>query len=335
MFKLDEIVQYSKEFNIECTEVGQLIDTSHGDHDQRYNYPINDSYFMKITNDSSMTKEYLEDINRLHDRYDSIGVYCPRLKRHKNNDLLYEFEKEGFTYKCYVEEKAKFETSPPREHVDYEFKKEVLVHVGKLANKHSNLDLSDTMSMWSLIELAPHNIDRDEKQENFDSLIECLEASGYQDTVKKLLDMNERSRFIIKEAMKTLPRCVYQGDLNNSNVLIDDQGSFSGLIDFNLSGTEININCFLNEAMYFIKEDDFETLSGKEIYNKTKIIQADLFSAITSHYALNHEEMEMIKDYNKIIYSSFWPNVTLMKHIIEEGQYKDKVIEFLECVIQS
>lgn len=39
----------------------------------------------------------------------------------------------------------------------------------------------------------------------------------------------------------------------------DDNGHFKGIIDFNMFGTEVNINCFLNESMYYY------------IFNKDKI----------------------------------------------------------------
>ena len=55
---------------------------------------------------------------------------------------------------------------------------------------------------------------------------------------------------------------MYQGDLNNSNILIKDN-HFYGLIDFNLSGTEVNINCFLAETNRGFDEEDLNKYSLK------------------------------------------------------------------------
>ena len=69
--------------------------------------------------------------------------------------------------------------------------------------------------------------------------------------------MNFSARSKIKDHISILPKCVYQGDLNSSNILLDDNNKFCGLIDFNMYGTEVNINCFLNESMYYLNERRF------------------------------------------------------------------------------
>ena len=119
-----------------------------------------------------------------------------------------------------------------------------------------------------MIELTIGDTDVDEKQENFDNLKKCLMDKGYIDLANKLIKQNDEAREKIKTVMANLPRCVYQGDLNNSNIVIDKEDNFRGIIDFNMYGTEVNVNCFLNEAMYFLKKMDFEDLSARTFFRK-------------------------------------------------------------------
>lgn len=208
----------------------------------------------------------------------------------------------------------------------------MLGHLGKFASEYVNVDLMETKSMWSLIELSPYDNGIDEKQDNFNELISCLKAVNQINLVEELNELNRSSRNKIKEYMERLPRCVFQGDLNDSNILVDKYGKFQGLIDFNMCGTEININCFLNESMYYITQDDFEKLTGLEILNKVIRVQEDLLTVITSQYRFNQDEQEAKYYYNNIIYTSFWPNVALMIQLINENRHVDKVIEFLSEV---
>ena len=332
MFSKEEIKNICTSYNIECSHIGEVIDTSMGDNDERYNYQINHKYFLKINNIKSKTEKFLVGMNQLIKNYKSIGVYCPSLYKTKENTFSLNIERDGIKFTCHVEEKSPFQISESQEEVDYEFKKEILGHVGKLASKFTNHNLTTHNSMWSLIELANGDTDVDEKQENFDELYKCLKDNGYTELADKLRKQNDKTRAKIKTFMRDLPRCVYQGDLNNSNILVDEDKKFCGIIDFNMHGTEVNVNCFLNEAMYFLKKKDFEDLLARDIFSKMTSIQNDLMSVITSHYKLSDIEMEIIDDYKRVIFTSFYPNVCLMIDLMKQNYQKEKVIEFLEII---
>ncbi|MDU4327073.1 MAG: phosphotransferase [Clostridium celatum] len=280
MFSNNDIRNICNSYGVDFKQISNVIDTSHDEDDKRYNYIIDNKYVLKITNFVAITERFLEDISRLIERYISIGVYCPNIIRNKMGTLTYEFIKEGKKYTCYMEEYALYNFYKEGELIDYDFKKTVIKHIGELARNFTNVDLSNNRSMWSLIELGPFDIDIDEKQENLDNLIKKLKEKGYNKLASKLVDENIKARNKIELSLNELPRCVYQGDLNYSNILVDDNDNFVGIIDFNMFGTEVNINCFLNETMYYLTIEDFETLTAKEIYSKMKIIQDDMMQYI-------------------------------------------------------
>ncbi len=56
-----------------------------------------------------------------------------------------------------------------------------------MAAKYSGVDLSETKSMWSIIDRAPLDVDIDEKQENANTLMEALRKNGLDALAKKWL----------------------------------------------------------------------------------------------------------------------------------------------------
>ena len=127
-----------------------------------------------------------------------------------------------------------------------------------------------------------------------------------------------------------MPRCVFQGDLNPSNILIDDNNDFKGIIDFNMFGTDVNINCFLNESMYYIEDKDLGLYSSSELLERMNDIQNKLMSRILEYYILNEVELATYEDYRFIINIGFYPNVMLMAKLLQEDA--EKVLEFLTLI---
>lgn len=333
VFEKDEIYDICRNFSVEPIYIGELIETSRGPEDRRYNYNIDNKYFLKISNSSLINHKFLEDVESLIKRYRSIGVYCPKLHKTVDGNLSYSLKKLGEEYTCYLEDFSIYKLYEG-EVIDYNFKKSVVEHLGILASNYTNLGLSDTKSMWSIIELGPLDKEVDEKQENIDMLVEALVSHGHKDLGKKLATLNIRARDNIFKNLHRLPRCVYQGDLNNSNILVDHGNNFKGIIDFNMFGTEVNINCFLNESMYYIKREDFEEMAPKKILGKILEIQEDLLSPILANYQLNEIELGLLKDYRYIIFTSFYPNTLLFIDLITGGRWEGKVIELLELICE-
>lgn len=216
----------------------------------------------------------------------------------------------------------------------YALKKEMLWHVGTLAAKYTNVGLVDVRSMWTIIELAPLDEGIDEKQENLNALTECLRKYGYTELAGKVDKRNHEAREVIKQYLDVLPRCVYQGDLNDGNILVDEEKHFKGIIDFNMFGTEVNVNCFLNETMYYQEEQDYEAFSAEQIFDKMNRIQQELLQEIFKYYELNEVEKQVWNAYKTVIDLSFCYNVYLWISLIEQNKYVDKVIRLIELIVK-
>ncbi len=333
-----EILAILREYGVNKVDEIKRIDSSRGEKDIRLNYIVDKKYVLRINSAGTMTEERLQELERLIERYKSIGVSCPRFLRVVSDDAqvqdaahhaVYSLQRDGMI--VYLSEYMDY---PLAEDVKpgAEFREKVVAHLGVLAKKYSGCDLMRTNSMWSLIDLAPLDTDVDEKQENLDSLVLALEKAGESKLARQAVSFNHANREKIKRVYKRLPRCVYQGDLNDTNILVEN-GEFKGLIDFNLAGTEVNINCFVNETAS-LWEKDFKKFSGEEIYARMLERQDRLLEIIFQNYQMNRDEEEVIENYRSICLIAQWPNVCFYKYALETGQDREKVLEVISRILQ-
>lgn len=64
-----------------------------------------------------------------------------------------------------------------------------------------------------------------------------------------LLEMFYKRQEELKTVYPSLPTSCFQADLNDSNILLDEDSNFVGLIDFNLCGKEPILNYAVREAL--------------------------------------------------------------------------------------
>ena len=331
MLTLEEIQVIMLRFGLTVQHVTNFHDTSHSEEDQRLNYILDDKYVLKVNSTTAMWEERLQEIFRLIARYRSIGVYCPNLIPALDGKLSYLLQKDGRKYTCFVEEYAIYPVFAWGAEHD---RKEVIEHLGRLAAKYTEVDLSGTKSMWSIIDLAPLDVDIDEKQENTDILVKALQKSGYATLAKQVDELNIYLRKKIKEVFTELPRCVYQGDLNTTNELHKD-GHLVGLIDFNMAGTDVNINVFLNETNWFPEEAEFDRLSVPEIILKQDMEQDDSMAVILKHYTMTDAEKYAFPYYKRIVDLFQYPNVCSMAEWLQQELRKDKCAELIKIMAEK
>lgn len=331
MLEITQIQTILSHFGLSVQRITNFYDTSHNDEDKRLNYILDDKYVLKINSLAAMWEGRLQEIRRLIARYRSIGVYCPDFIPALDGSLSYAWQKDGREYTCFVEEYAIYpvlgwDAEPDR--------KEVVAHLGILAAKYTGLDLSETKSMWSMIDLAPLDVDIDEKQENTNALIHALRKNGYGNLANRVESFNAMLRERIMAVFRKLPRCVYQGDLNSTNELHKD-GHFAGLIDFNMAGTDVNINVFLNETNWFPEETEFDALSVPEIIAKQDSEQAETLSVILQHYTLNDDEKYALPYFKRIVDMFQYPDVCLMAAWLASDTRREKCAKLITALIEK
>lgn len=331
VLEITEIQEIMSHFGLSVQSVTNFYDTSRNDGDKRLNYVLDEEYVLKIHSVGVMWETRLQEIHRLISRYRAIGVYCPDLIPTLDGMLSYSWQMDGKEYTCFVEEYAIYPVLGGETEYDY---REVIEHLGVLASKYTGVDLSETKSMWSIIDLAPLDVDIDEKQENTNALTEALRKNGYDDLATQVEDFNAMLREKVMVVFADLPRCVYQGDLNSTNVL-HKESHFVGLIDFNMAGTDVNINVFLNETNWFPEEAEFDSLSVEEIIAKQDTEQEAELAAILRHYTLNDNEKYAFPYYKRIVDLFQYPNVCAMIYWLNSDTCKEKCAALIKALVEK
>lgn len=130
----------------------------------------------------------------------------------------------------------------------------------------------------------------------------------------KISEIVNRYNYLRKDLIdcyKKLPECNFQADLNETNIMIDDNFKFMGIIDYNISGMEKILNYSLAESFKPLSIEDVE--SGSISKERIEIRDNELYKnldIIGNYYNFTIEEKEI---YNKLYNLSIpfrWENYT-------------------------
>ena len=72
-------------------------------------------------------------------------------------------------------------------------------------------------------------------------------ADEHQEQTERIWNLWWDNRDQLEEIYKDLPTSVFQADLNASNILLDEEGRFVGIYDFNLCGKDVFLNYLIRE----------------------------------------------------------------------------------------
>ena len=347
-----EIIQISKEssqynqvldllqlFNIHSAESIEYVDSSQGEDDIRHNYIIDKKYVLRLNSAKVMTEERLTELNTLIERYRSFGMKAPLFLKAENGSFVVEQDGKN----CYLSE---YLDLPLAEDVKFRCREDLirqrLVFISRFAQTFKNVDLVETVSMFSIFDLAPYDklsgLDIDEKQENLNQLVADLTQAGYVELAQKVNAKNEELRRQLKPIYKELPRCVFQGDENFSNLCVDENDRIVGLFDFNMSGTEVIANYLANNAFmgHFCYEDEIlDKHTPEEVLQI--LLGAFLRSTvlIREHYSFTEQEFSAYLLYGKIAMISAYWNASTFGEYLKQEKYKDKIAAIIELILSE
>ena len=347
-----EIIQISKEssqynqvldllqlFNIHSAESIEYVDSSQGEDDIRHNYIIDKKYVLRLNSAKVMTEERLTELNTLIERYRSFGMKAPLFLKAENGSFVVEQDGNN----CYLSE---YLNLPLAEDVKFRCREDLirqrLVFISRFAQTFKNVDLVETVSMFSIFDLSPYDklsgLDIDEKQENLNQLVADLTQAGYVELAQKVNAKNEELRRQLKPIYKELPRCVFQGDENFSNLCVDENDRIVGLFDFNMSGTEVIANYLANNAFmgHFCYEDEIlDKHTPEEVLQI--LLGAFLRSTvlIREHYSFTEQEFSAYLLYGKIAMISAYWNASTFGEYLKQEKYKDKIVAIVELILSE
>ncbi len=295
--------------------------------DYRETLVFDQQWVLRINSLTAMTEERISELNQLIERYRSFGVYAPSFRKTLRGNYIVTAKDKIYYLTEYADYTLASNTQMDRKTIFYQ----KIEHLGRFASRYTNQELMQTRSMWSILDLAPLDKDVDEKQENCNALISSLREISEEPLAKRIEEFNQKNRDEIQKVFQELPRCVFQGDLNDSNILMKE-GEFFGLIDFNMAGTEVNINCFLSEIAPELEEEDLVHLSASEILSKMILEWDEALKVIFKNYSLTPVEQKVFENYRNLILISQYPYVCAYTFYLK-GEYRAKVLELLNLII--
>lgn len=325
----------------------ETLDLCRGEDDFRKVYIADDGkrkLVIKYMSNSFSDRRRIEGWLRLMDAYRAAGVYCPAVCPARDGEVIHCETQDGREYCVYAEEYAAYETA---EHIgeeecrgadgNYTYTPDVMRTLGKIAA--ARFDFLDWPSAYCLLEPFSPPDETDEGTE-------C--ALGFRDYVKEnlphhlprteaLLELFFRNQAALKKIYHTLPTSCFQGDLNESNILLDKNRQFAGLIDFNLCGREPVLNYTVREALWAVYD---RCLFGENdarlcYYDRTlDDIRIRSFlrnmAYVQEYYTFSDAEREAFPILFRYMNSFWWQTISEIQRVHEDEDSITKLLDWLE-----
>ncbi len=236
---------FSSESIIEC----KVKNTSHGDKDFREavfaEFESGKRLVIKAAENEFTNPESIRMWQRCIEEYRKLGYYCPKIFEANDNTFPMVNYK---NHKCFVyaEEYSIYDSAENSTNVK-PYRNDLYLMTAKIAEKR--LNFTDSPSAYCLFDTFPGD-ETDEVTANameFRKYCNSLPARFAEQT-QRMFKRWEDNRAILKEIYFKLPTSVFQADFNDTNVLVDKDGNFVGIYDFNLAGKDELLNYIFREC---------------------------------------------------------------------------------------
>ena len=331
------------------TEVVDIktLDLCRGDDDYRKVHIVDDGHrklVIKHLSNTFSNRHRIEGWFALMNEYRKIGLYCPTVLPNLNGELLHCDTKDGRDYYTYAEEYSIYETAEHIEKDKYKdaqghdcFTPDVMRSLGKIAS--AKLDMLDWASAYCLLEpfCAPDTTD--EATECAVAFVNYVRNNipAYLSRAEALLSLFYKRQDDLKKVYYSLPTSCFQADLNDSNILLDSDNNFVGLIDFNLCGKEPILNYAVREALWGISDTRPIGEKGSRLYfydEELDNLRMNLFleniGYIQETYSFSSSEKTAFPILFRYVNSFWWFHLDEIKLIKEDENRINQLFDWLE-----
>ena len=235
------------------------IDTSRGDADFRATFIVDTASggkaVLKLADNDFTFPEKIAVWQRTVEEYRALGYYCPRIFRDKSGHFP-TVDYKGHSCAAHAEEFAPYHPVEERFSEDFgqnealygQYRRDIWRMTARVAALH--LAYTDHPSAYCLFETFCPSDETDEVLENALAWKEYADTlpEGSKAQAERIWRLWTENRAALEPIDKELPTSVFQADLNASNILLDDNGRFVGVYDFNLCGREVFLNYLMRES---------------------------------------------------------------------------------------
>jgi len=296
---------------------------------------INDEkYVIKIASNGFTTKERVNGWVQIVEEYKKLGYYSPNLQKSINGNYCEEIEYSGKSCVVWEEEFAKYSTQDTIDKSVYGLPNgkfvyyyEVLEFLGKVAS----LKLNNFSYCSGYARLKPFSNDEVTDEitqciQTFDNLIR-EKTPEFTLRWQKILKLFEDNKKKLSEIYDSLPTSVFQSDTIGNNLLLDANGHFKGVIDYNLAGYDTNINMFISTVFYgycYSKTDN-------EIINDL----LDALKYIGKYYSFNKLEIEALPHLYKYIFTIEYRRINALKKALGDTNKVKEILDSIERTLTN
>ena len=309
----------------------EIKNTSHGEDDFREAViarwekgvlppELGDRMVIKLASNGFTDPAHLEMWERLAEEYRRRGYYCPRFLRTKAGEFPW-VEYQGRKCIVYGEEFARFRTADSFAAAEispdgrFTYLDDLLRMNAEIAAAH--LDFTDLPSAWVLFGTFDPADAEDEVMENARDWLACAEKlpESFQPQVSRIWERWQENRALLEKEYHRLPTSVFQADLNSTNILLDEEGKFSGIMDFNIAGREAFLNYLFREVPFVFGKRG-EKQAPEETGSWTDELLRRLIYGITivkERYRFSEAEKELAQPLFRCLFPLWFTSVEQLK----------------------
>lgn len=333
-------------FDAETVDV-KTLDLCRGEDDYRKVYIADDGcrklvikHFSNTFSDERRISGWFD----LMEEYRKIGLYCPEIVVNRMGERIHRDTFDGRDYYTYAEEYAIYKSAEEIGNEKYQdanghccFTPDVMRSLGKIAA--AGLDILDWKSAYCLLEpfCAPDTTD--EATECAIAFVDYIRENlpAYLPRAEALLALFYKRQEELRAVYSALPTSCFQADLNDSNILLDEENRFAGLIDFNLCGKEPVLNYAAREALWGVSDKRLFGEKDSRLYFYDKELD-DLRIRLFMENMGYIQENYHFSDYEKAVFpvlfrymnSFWWFHLDEIKLIKEDESKINRLLDWLE-----
>lgn len=279
---------------------------------------LGEKLVVKLAANGFTDEERLELWERLINEYRALGYDCPRIMRSLDG-VFPKIDHEGHRCVCWAEEFSKHRCADTFAGIQdedgrYRYLDDALLMNARVAAKR--FDFSPLPSGYTLFGIFDKNCAEPEVMEAAHGWLKTAEAlpEPHRERAMKLWDRWLALYEHIRDQYERLPSSIFQADINSSNVLLDEGGGFSGVIDFNLAGRDTLLNLLLREVPYAYgwPEDDNKELEPVEKARTDNDLAARriryALSVVGREYRFTDAERELALPLFRCVRALWWPD---------------------------
>ena len=327
----------------------EVKNTSHGENDFRETLLVDfgsSKIVIKLSANGFTDEKHLVLWERISREYQNLGYYCPQFIRsidgtfptvqYQGRDCI-AWGEEFSKYRS-AEELIKDKFSDTKLVKDgwFTYLEDVMLMDATVAARH--FDYTDMPSGFCMFELFDPTDECDETTEDAECWHEVAKKlpAVYSEQVNRIWNNWLQARNDLEKIYHKLPTSVFQADINETNVLLDEDGNFKGVYDFNLGGREVYINYLFRQSPYVSTYDTNDGLDKDDTFLKRVIHALEIARKVYTFSDLEKQAAPLLYKCIRPLWWNAWRELeefsgddARIRQYLDEIEYEqNRVIDF-------